>query len=201
MSEAIVNIIDDDNGMRRSLAYLMASVDMPCRTWESAVRFLVEADLDAPGVIVTDVRMPQMTGLDLARQLKARGSKLPIIVMTGHGDIALAVEAMKAGAVEFLEKPFEEAILLEAIRTALATPRAQADGDPEKDRLRAIFEKLSPRENDVLKGVVEGKMNKVIAFELGISPRTVEVYRANMMQKTQARSLSELVKMVMLARN
>jgi two-component system response regulator FixJ len=201
MSEAIVNIIDDDNGMRRSLAYLMASVDMPCRTWESAVRFLVEADLDAPGVIVTDVRMPQMTGLDLARQLKARGSKLPIIVMTGHGDIALAVEAMKAGAVEFLEKPFEEAILLEAIRAALATPRALADGDPEKDRLRAIFEKLSPRENDVLNGVVEGKMNKVIAFELGISPRTVEVYRANMMQKTQARTLSELIKMVMLAHN
>jgi two-component system response regulator FixJ len=201
MSEAIVNIIDDDNGMRRSLAYLMASVDMPCRTWESAVRFLVEADLDAPGVIVTDVRMPQMTGLDLARQLKARGSKLPIIVMTGHGDIALAVEAMKAGAVEFLEKPFEEATLLEAIRAALATPRALADGDPEKDRLRAIFEKLSPRENDVLNGVVEGKMNKVIAFELGISPRTVEVYRANMMQKTQARTLSELIKMVMLAHN
>jgi two-component system response regulator FixJ len=142
-----------------------------------------------------------MTGLDLARQLKARGSKLPIIVMTGHGDIALAVEAMKAGAVEFLEKPFEEAILLEAIRAALATPRALADGDPEKDRLRAIFEKLSPRENDVLNGVVEGKMNKVIAFELGISPRTVEVYRANMMQKTQARTLSELIKMVMLAHN
>lgn len=200
MAEATVNIIDDDEGMRRSLAYLMASVDIPCRTWESAVRFLIEADLETPGVIVTDVRMPQMTGLDLARQLKARGSKLPIIVMTGHGDIALAVEAMKAGVVEFLEKPFEEDTLLEAIRTALAGPAPQADSDPEKARLRTIFEKLSPRENDVLNGVVEGKMNKVIAFELGISPRTVEVYRANMMQKTQARTLSELIKMVMLAR-
>jgi two-component system response regulator FixJ len=200
MGEVIVNVIDDDEGMRRSLSYLMASIDMPCRTWESAVRFLIEADLDAPGVIVTDVRMPQMTGLDLARQLKARGSKLPIIVMTGHGDIALAVEAMKVGVVEFLEKPFEEEILLEAIRSALAGPAPSVDGDPEKERLRVIFDKLSPRENDVLNGVVDGKMNKVIAFELGISPRTVEVYRANMMQKTQARTLSELIKMVMLAR-
>lgn len=200
MGEAIVNVIDDDDGMRRSLAYLLESADIPCRTWDSAVRFLIEADLDGPGLIVTDVRMPQMTGLDLTRQLKARGCKLPIIVMTGHGDIALAVEAMKVGVIEFLEKPFEEAILLDAIRSAMAGPAPTTGENPEKDRLRAIFEKLSPREQDVLAGVAEGKMNKVIAFELGISPRTVEVYRANMMQKTQARTLSELIKMVMLAR-
>jgi two-component system response regulator FixJ len=143
--------------------------------------------------------MPELNGLDLVRHLREQGVNLPVIVMTGHADVPLAVEAMKAGAVEFLEKPFEEEVLMRAIQTALRGGSAAQD-PTEKKRLRAIFDALSPREQQVLDGVVAGKMNKVIAFELGISPRTVEVYRANMMSKTGAHGLSELVQMVMHAR-
>jgi two-component system response regulator FixJ len=199
MAESVVHVIDDDEAMRDSLSYLLESTDIAVRTYESAVEFLRQIDSAEPGCIVTDVRMPEMSGLDLVRRLRERGVELPVIVMTGHADVPLAVEAMKAGALEFLEKPFEEAVLLHAIQVAL---RGGPPGhDPtEKKRLRAIFEGLSPREQQVLEGVIAGKMNKVIAFELGISPRTVEVYRANMMAKTGAHGLSELVQMVMHAR-
>jgi two-component system response regulator FixJ len=194
----MVHVIDDDPAMRDSLSFLLDSVDITTRTYETAVEFLGEADDATSGCIVTDVRMPGMSGLDLVRRLKDRGVKTPIIVMTGHADVPLAVEAMKAGAMEFLEKPFEDEVLLRAIRSALNGPRGQ---DPkEKQRLQTIFEALSPREQQVLEGVIAGKLNKVIAFELGISPRTVEVYRANMMAKTGAHGLSELVQMVMHAR-
>ena len=199
MAEAIVHVIDDDEAMRDSLSFLLESTDIAVRTYESAIEFLSRIDSVGPGVIVTDVRMPEMSGLDLVRRLREQGLDLPVIVMTGHADVPLAVEAMKAGALEFLEKPFEEEVLLSAIQIALrGGPPGQ---DPtEKKRLRAIFEALSPREQQVLEGVVAGKLNKVIAFELGISPRTVEVYRANMMAKTGAHGLSELVQMVMHAR-
>ena len=199
MAEAVVHVIDDDEAMRDSLAFLLESTDIAVRTYESAIEFLSEIDDVRAGCIVTDVRMPEMSGLELVRRLRERGVDLPVIVMTGHADVPLAVEAMKAGALEFLEKPCEEEVLLRAIEIALrGGPPGQ---DPtEKKRLQAIFEALSPREQQVLEGVIAGKLNKVIAFELGISPRTVEVYRANMMSKTGAHGLSELVQMVMHAR-
>jgi two-component system response regulator FixJ len=133
--------------------------------------------------------------------MRARGMTHPVIIMTGHGDVSLAVEAMKSGACDFLEKPFEDEALLQSIRVAMEGPGVSLETDPERERLRAILETLSPRELEVLDGVIEGKLNKVIAFELGISPRTIEVYRANMMAKVGARGLSDLVRMVLLARS
>lgn len=201
MSKPVVHVIDDDEAMRESLAFLLETSGLAPRTYESAAAFLDQLDPSQPGVIVTDVRMPEMNGLELVRRLKSRDVGLPIVMITGHGDVPLAVEAMKAGVVDFLEKPFEEDSLLAAIRAAMADG-AKADEDhAERERMKQVLESLSPREHEVLDGVVEGKLNKVIAHELGISPRTVEVYRANVMSKTGARGLSELVRMVMLARS
>ena len=200
MAEAVVHIIDDDEAIRDSLTFLLESVAMTALTYDSAITFLTQIDRLAPGCIVTDVRMPNMSGLDLVRRLTELGVAYPVVVMTGHADVPLAVEAMKAGAVEFLEKPFEEEALLRAIRTALRDKPPAREDRAEKQRLLTIFDALSSREREVLNGVIAGKINKVIAFDLGISVRTVEVYRANMMSKTGAHGLSELVQMVMLAR-
>ncbi|MGQ3017065.1 response regulator FixJ [Phenylobacterium sp.] len=199
MTESVVHVIDDDEAMRDSLAFLLDTAGLTACTYDSAQAFLDALEAAAAGVIVTDIRMPGMTGLDLVRRLKARACTYPVIMITGHGDVPLAVEAMKAGVVDFLEKPFEEETLLAAIRAA-QSPAADVAADPERERVRAVLESLSPREHEVLDGVVEGKLNKVIAHELGISPRTVEVYRANVMSKTGARGLSELIRMVLLVR-
>jgi two-component system response regulator FixJ len=201
MSKLVVHVIDDDEAMRESLAFLLDTSGLAARTYDSAVSFLEQLDDSQAGVIVTDVRMPEMSGLELVKRLKARDVGLPIIMITGHGDVPLAVEAMKAGVVDFLEKPFEEDSLLAAIRSAMAEGAKLDEDNAERDRMKQVLESLSPREHEVLNGVVEGKLNKVIAHELGISPRTVEVYRANVMSKTGARGLSELVRMVMLARS
>lgn len=201
MAEPVVHIIDDDEAIRDSLSFLLESASLTAVTYESAVAFLEQASHAAPGCIVTDVRMPDMSGLDLVRRLREQGVEHPVIVMTGHADVPLAVEAMKAGAVEFLEKPFDEEAILRAIRTALADGGRVREDRAEKQRLRKILDGLSPREREVLQGVLDGKLNKTIAFDLGISARTVEVYRANMMSKTGARGLSELIQMVMLARS
>jgi two-component system response regulator FixJ len=200
MTERVVHVIDDDEAMRESLAFLLDSSGLTARTYDSASGFLHGLDAREPGVIVTDVRMPEMSGLELVRRLKARDVPLPIIMITGHGDVPLAVEAMKAGVVDFLEKPFEAATLLAAVRTALADSSKADEDQAERERVKQLLGSLSPREHEVLHGVVEGKLNKVIAHELGISPRTVEVYRANVMSKTGARGLSELVRMVLLVR-
>jgi len=192
-SESVVHVIDDDDAMRDSLSFLLESAGFETHTYDSAALFLERAPSLVGGCIVTDVRMPGMNGLELARHLKASGVALPILMITGHGDVPLAVESMKAGVADFLEKPFNDDTLLKAIRAALA---AKAPGD---EPFKALLDQLSPRELDVLRGVVEGKANKVIAFELGISPRTVEVYRANVMTKTRAASLAELVRMAMAA--
>ncbi|CAN7259850.1 response regulator FixJ [Phenylobacterium sp. LjRoot225] len=201
MNKPVVHVIDDDDAMRESLAFLLDTSGLTARTYESAVSFLDELDASLPGVIVTDVRMPDMSGLELVRRLQARDVALPIVMITGHGDVALAVEAMKAGVVDFLEKPFEAESLLAAIRSALADSSRADEDQAERDGIRRVLESLSPREHEVLDGVIEGKLNKVIAHELGISPRTVEVYRANVMSKTGARGLSDLVRMVLLARS
>lgn len=200
MVEPVIYVIDDDAAMRASLAFLLEAAGMKVRTFESAQQFLGDIDRLMPGCIVTDVRMPEVSGLDLLRGLREREVIHPVIVITGHGDVPLAVEAMRAGAANFIEKPFAEEDLLHAIRSALADGEQTLQDREERERLRAVLDGLSPRERDVLQGVIDGKLNKVIAHELGISPRTVEVYRANMMLKTGAKGLSDLVRTVILAR-
>jgi two-component system response regulator FixJ len=171
MVERVVHVIDDDEAMRDSLAFLLDAASLPVRTYASAQQFFEQIDDLAPGCIVTDVRMPDMSGLELVRRLKERGVTHPTIVITGHGDVPLAVEAMKSGALDFLEKPFEEEALLRAVRSALADGERVQEDLAEKNRLQATLEALSPREREVLQGVVDGKLNKTIAFELGISRR------------------------------
>jgi two-component system response regulator FixJ len=192
-------VIDDDEAMRQSLQFLLDTAGYAARTYESAIQFLEQLDALEPGCIVTDVRMPEMNGLELVRRLRSRGVTLPVIVITGHGDVPLAVEAMKSGVADFLEKPFDDEQLLSAVRAALDSKVNDDRNDTEKQRFESMLAGLSPREQDVLRGVVAGKPNKIIAYELGISPRTVEVYRANVMSKTGAASLSELVRMALLA--
>ncbi|WP_334162954.1 response regulator FixJ [Phenylobacterium sp.] len=200
MSDMLVHVIDDDEAMRESLSFLLDTAGIATRTYESAVVFLQQAEGGlAPGCIVTDVRMPEMNGLELVRRLKERSIPHPVIVITGHGDVPLAVEAMKAGVVDFLEKPFDDEHLLQAVRSALDARERDDQQQAEKRRFESMLEGLSPREQEVLRGVIEGKPNKVIAYDLGISPRTVEVYRANVMTKTGASGLSELVRMALLA--
>ena len=199
MPEGLVHVIDDDDAMRESLGFLLDSAGLSARTYESAVQFLESAVPEGPACIVTDVRMPDMNGLELVRRLRARGVNLPVIVITGHGDVPLAVEAMKAGVVDFLEKPFDDDVFLGSVRAALDTTVRAHQQEADRNRFDAMLSGLSPREKEVLKGVVAGKPNKIIAYELGISPRTVEVYRANVMTKTGASSLSELVRMALLA--
>ena len=191
-------MIDDDDAVRASLAFLLESAGLSCRTWESAIAFLEAGDREAGDCIVTDVRMPGMTGLQMVTELQARGTPTPVIVITGHGDVPMAVDALKRGVADFLEKPFDDEVLLSAIQEVILKAAGQAE--PRGDQVfSAMLTSLSRRETEVLKGVVEGKANKVIARDLGISPRTVEVYRANVMTKTGARSLSELVRMSILA--
>lgn len=195
-----VYVVDDDDGMRRSLTFLLRAEGILVRTYESAVEFLREAEQLPGGCVITDVRMPEIDGLELVRRIKAQNLPLTPIVITGHGDIALAVEAMQAGAVDFLEKPFRDDLLLASVRKALqarAAPVVTGEGD---EQVRQVFATLSPREREVLGAVVQGKTNKMIAREFNISPRTVEVHRANVMMKTGARTLSDLVRMALLAR-
>lgn len=195
----VVHVVDDDEAVRTALRFLLQSADMETRLYESGLEVLQDVDQLAPGCIVSDVRMPGIDGLELVRRLRAKGVTHPVIVITGHGDVPLAVEAMKAGASDFIEKPFADEVLLSAIQAALDADQRLAKAEVAKRSFEAMLATLSPREQDVLRGVVAGKLNKVIAHELGISPRTVEVYRASMMTKTRANSLSELVRMALLA--
>ena len=194
----VVYVIDDDEAMRESLDFLLDASGFSPRTYATAPDFLAVAEAAEPGCIVTDIRMPGMNGLELVGELKARGVALPIVVITGHGDVPLAVEAMKAGVADFLEKPFSDDVLLATIRRCLDGLAQSESQQAEAKRINEILDQLSPRERDVLKGVVAGKPNKVIAHELGISPRTVEVYRANVMTKTRANAVSDLVRMAMV---
>jgi two-component system response regulator FixJ len=194
----VVHVIDDDVDVRQSLAFLLSAAGLAVRTHDSAVTFLKALPTLQDGCIVTDIRMPEMDGLELQKRLKEMKIDMPVIVITGHGDVHLAVSAMKSGAIDFIEKPFDDEALLSAIQTALT----QHSDDRRRQSLVADVRKrlkaLSEREKEVLNGLVAGKPNKIIAHELGISARTVEVYRANVMTKMQANSLSELVRMVLL---
>jgi two-component system, LuxR family, response regulator FixJ len=198
--DAVVHLIDDDDGVRHSLAFLLTSTGFAVRAYESADRFLEAIPALQPGCVVTDLRMPGLSGLELQRQLRARKVGLPVIVMTGHGDVPLAVEAMKAGAVDFLEKPFHDEVLISAIRAAIDRYAQEAGRDDEAAAIRARQRTLTPREAAVLEGLVAGRPNKKIAYEMNISARTVEVHRARLMDKMAAANLSDLVRMVFLAR-
>src|SRR6187401_1737329 len=189
-SPDLVHVIDDDEAVRQSLAFLLTAAKIDVRTYESASAFL-SALPNVSGCVVTDVRMPDISGIDLLRRLKELKVALPVIVITGHGDIQLAVEAMKIGAVDFIEKPFDDEVLLTAIKSALGRWQKDARQEAERTTFSGKLATLSNRERDVLNGLVAGKPNKVIAFDLGISPRTVEIYRANVMTKMSAGSLSE----------
>jgi two-component system response regulator FixJ len=195
----LLHIVDDDAGMRDSLQFLLESAGFEVETYASAEALLDVGEGLRAGFVITDVRMPQMSGLDLVREMKARGLAHPVIMITGHGDIPLAVEAMREGVVDFLEKPFGDEVLLAAVARARQDGAETTGRGEEAVRFRAVIDKLSTREREVLTGVVAGKLNKVIAFELGISPRTVEIYRANVMSKTGASSLSHLVRMALVA--
>jgi two-component system, LuxR family, response regulator FixJ len=197
--EPIVYVIDDDDAVRQSLEFLLKTAGVSVRGFESAKAFLDVLPAIKSGCIITDVRMPEITGIDLLRRLKESGLDIPVIVITGHGDISLAVESMKIGAVDFLEKPFDDDLLLAAVRSALNTEAGAARHKAEIADIHDKLAALSNRERQVLEGLVAGKANKVIAFDLGISPRTVEIYRANLMTKMSANSLSDLVRMAMTA--
>jgi two-component system, LuxR family, response regulator FixJ len=199
-SGAVVHLIDDDEDIRRALAFLLSTAGLAVRVHESALKFLESLDTLQPGCIVSDVRMPGMDGLELQQRLKAMGVKMPIIIMTGHADVPLAVQAMKAGAVDFIEKPFDDEILLSAIRIAVNVYDKNGQSSMEIAQIQARLDTLSAREKDVLKGLLAGHANKTIAYDLELSPRTVEVHRASVMSKMKARSLSELVRMAMLAK-
>ena len=195
-----VHVIDDDEAARQSLAFLLDCAGLSVVAYESAADFLSAVPAMEHGCIVTDVRMPEMSGVELIGRLKALGVPDPVIVITGHADVPLAIQAMKAGVADFIEKPFSDDAILGAVRAALARDSDRNQAQAERDQILAKLETLSQREREVLDGLVEGHANKVIAFDLDISARTVEVYRANVMTKMQAGSLSELVRMVTIAR-
>ncbi len=198
--EPRIFIVDDDEAIRDSLQLLLrASGFGNVVAYASARDFLAQAE-PAPGeCLLLDVRMPEMDGLELQQELNRRGIKLPVIIMTGHGDVPIAVRAMKAGAADFIEKPFSDELLLDCVRRARVhaaeTLRERGEAEETKRRL----ETLTPREREVLQGMVAGRPNKLIAYDLGISPRTVEIHRARVMEKMQARSLSALVRMALAA--
>ena len=197
--EPIIYVIDDDDAVRQSLEFLLKTAGMTVRGFEHAKAFLDILPRVEHGCVITDVRMPGMSGIDLLRSLKDTNPELPVIVITGHGDISLAVEAMKIGAIDFLEKPFDDDQLIAAVRAALNRDAGVVKRKAELGESTEKLAELSNRERQVLDGLVAGKANKSIAFDLGISPRTVEIYRANVMTKMAANSLSDLVRMAMLA--
>ena len=192
---ALVHVVDDDASVRDSLALLLESAGFSVRTYDSAAAFLKAASDLTAGCVLTDVQMPELNGLELQRRMSELDIRLPVIVMTGHGDVPIAVEALKAGAVDFLEKPFEEQHLLAAVASAIAVSQVAHDEAAAVAGIAARIATLTPRERQVLDHLVAGQPNKTIAYDLGSSPRTVEVHRARVMEKMGARSLPELVRM------
>lgn len=195
-ANAIVYVIDDDDSARHSLEFLLDVAGIRVRSFPSADAFLMASPPMSGACVVTDVRMPGMGGVELVDELRRRGVEVPVIVITGHADVPLAIQAMKAGVSDFIEKPFDDEIMLSAIRKALAQQIGDEQAREERQAVRQRIDSLSPREREVMEGLVAGKANKALAFDLGISARTVEVYRANVMVKMQAKTLSELVRLV-----
>jgi two-component system response regulator FixJ len=198
-SSPVIHVVDDDDDVRASIAFLLTSAGFAVRLHESADAFLQALPTLQSGCVVSDVRMPGLDGISLLRHLKARGARFPTVIMTGHADVPLAVEAMKEGAVDFIEKPFDASVMLAALRLALERHDQCHDQDLRLTQIQDRIRLLSGREREVMERVTEGKANKVVAYELGLSTRTVEVYRSNVMTKMGAQSLSELVRMVLEA--
>jgi RNA polymerase sigma factor (sigma-70 family) len=198
-SDATVFVVDDDQAMRTSLQWLIESTGMSVRTYESADVFLASYYPGRPGCLLLDVRMPGMSGLELQSHLAREGYRLPVILITGHGDVAMAVKAMKAGAVDFIEKPFHDEDLLRSIGRALDHDRRHRANQNARAEIAARLAELTPREHEVMAMVTDGKSNKDIAAALGVSAKTVEAHRARVMEKMRAESLAELVRMALIA--
>jgi two-component system response regulator FixJ len=196
-SPPVVFVVDDDESVRSSLRFLLRAASLESRAFGSAPDFLQSYDPAQAGCLVLDVRMPGMSGLELQRELTLRGATIPVIFITGHGDIPMAVEAMQQGAHDFLQKPFRDEDLIERIQRALAKDAKARAGLEGHKAIRAHLESLTPREQEVLALMVQGKPNKMMAQELGVSQRTLEIHRARVMEKSGAASLAELVRMVM----
>lgn len=197
----LVHLVDDDEAIRRSAGFMLKTSGFHVRTYESGVELLKAAPDLEPGCILLDIRMPGMDGLEVQESLKSRGVALPVIIMTGHGDVSLAVQAMKAGAVDFIEKPFEKAVLLSAIDQGIERLNRSSANRERADEAAVKLQALTPRERDVLDGLARGLPNKTIAYDLGISPRTVEIHRANLMTKLEVRSLSEALRLAFAAQD
>lgn len=198
-SDMLVHVVDDDDAMRESLEFLLGSAGFSVRLYDSAKPLLDALDSIASGCILTDVRMPETDGFELLRRVRESSRPVPVIVMTGHGDVPLAVEAMKLGAHDFVEKPFDDEALVALLRSAFKKTAASEPADPGLAEFKTRLSTLSPRERQVLDGLIAGDANKVIAIDLDISPRTVEIYRAKLMSKMRASSLSELVRFAVRA--
>jgi len=194
----VVHIVDDDDAVRDALSLLMMSEDIPAKTFASADEFLLQHAEEQPGCLLLDVRMPGMNGLELLDILNERKVTLPVIFITGHGDVHMAVNAMKAGALDFIEKPFDNERLVKVVHNCINTCVDLNDTSEHKREVEARLSRLTKREKEVMGMLVDGKQNKVIARELGISPRTVELHRAKVMEKLQAHSLSEVVRAALL---
>ena len=196
-AQALVIVVDDDEAVRSSTRLLLKSVGLPAVTYSSAQEFLDNYDSQQPGCVVLDVRMPGMSGLELQQFLNLRGAVIPVIFITGHGDIPMAVEAMQQGAFDFLQKPFRDQDLLDRVQRALEKDRGNRAQLREKNRIQERRDSLTPREREILDLMTRGKPNKVMAADLGVSQRTVEIHRARVMEKMGASSLAQLVRMVM----
>jgi two-component system response regulator FixJ len=197
--DTVVHVIDDDDAARDSLVFLLKTAGIRTVAYESAEHFLDSLPIKAGGCVVTDIRMPGTTGIELMGRLKQLDVNVPVIVMTGHGDVPLAVEAMKSGASDFLEKPFDDETMLAAVNAAINRNRDDGAREAEKKEIAERLATLSNRERQVLEGLVIGHPNKTIGYDLGISARTIEIYRANVMSKMGASSLSDLVRMAIVA--
>ena len=195
----LIHVVDDEEAIRRSASFMLKTSGFDVETWPSGVAFLKSARTAAPGCVLLDVRMPEMDGLEVQQALTENGIAMPVIVLTGHGDISIAVRAMKAGAVDFLEKPFEKDRLLQAIEAAFARLDDRAGRAERAQDAETALAALTPREREVLDGLAKGLPNKTIAYDLGISSRTVEVHRANVMTKLAVRSLSEALRIAFAA--
>jgi two-component system response regulator FixJ len=198
-TKPIVHIVDDDSAIRDALSFLMKSIGFESKTYASAETFLNQANFDRPGCLVVDVRMHGMSGLELQQVLNERGIALPVIIITGHGDVPMAVQAMKAGAVDFLEKPYDNEVLITRIRQSLEDATKEQDKESRIAEAKARLAQLTPRELEVMNLLVAGKHNKIIAIELNISVRTAEAHRAKVMKKLQADSLSDIVRIALVA--
>lgn len=200
MSEKrLVHVVDDEDSIRRSAKFMLTTSGFAVETWESGIAFLKAVRHADEGCVLLDVRMPEMDGLEVQQELNERGVTMPVIILTGHGDVTTAVRAMKAGAVDFIEKPFEKAVLLAAIDAAYARLDKASDSVGRAEEAQIMLGKLTGREREVLEGLAKGLPNKTIAYDLDISPRTVEVHRANLMSKLGVRSLSDALRIAFAA--